>query len=875
MRKLLVGFISLGVVFAAYVLYRGVSNTPVLETDSGAEFIESAIDSNVGDFDSGVGKIGDVGLGPVRKAKYITLNKETKAVEREWGFEKLLQEDRDFWELEKPYMNVYQRTFKCYITADQGKVRVETAVGRTTPKDATFSGNVIVHVLPEESSELKECFIYLDDITFLSERSQFSTAGPVEFVSDDVHMLGTGLEIIFNDQSDRLEFFRIVDLETLHIKGSQAAMFSSGEAETPAETVAQAETPAEVETQAETEQPDETVVAAGPQENAEQLPQDARPQVKQKRGVFYKCVLSKNVLIETPDELIFADQRILISEIFWSKDSAGLSGKAEPGDANDTETVAAAGKEDRDVDPNSILANNTGDPNVIVAAPGDPNAGIPAPGDPNKSPDETIEIVVTCDNGLVLVPMDTARSLDEYMHGPNEPEVSAGGRPEQIGSDTERTVLFLAPRIDYNHATGDVVADGFSQLTFYARKSAGAEPNEPPVPTRITARDTVEFFQATDRIVFKGDCQGTMPQDGLSEQRDVTFLSPEITVNVPADKSERPDVLALGPVKLTFYVQDANDPNAVQDANAPSTPKEPIPVTVTAQKQARFSGATNQIVFEDDCRCTMIREDPNGTTEYILSSELITVDLPEDTNDRSSKSTAGIERLTATGGVVRLATTKTARPDPNLAGYVSDANAVELLGGVELKCSRVDYDPVRGLFLAAGPPAEIRMDNSRVNVTEQEPNTLSLSEPCYVLIQNFDTLKYSIAENRIVADAGRNGVLWLQHVPVVDGEYDLDATTIASAPHVEVFLTETAEGHTELSTLTATGGIAFDDDTNNSIFLGSKLFYDHKSSIMKITGDASKPCLCNGVLVDEIEYNVTTGKLEFDVVAPGAMQTNE
>jgi len=673
-------------------------------------------------------------------------------------------------------------------------------------------------------------------------------------------MLGTGLEIIFNDQSDRLEFFRIVDLETLRIKGSQATMFSSGEAETPAETVAQAETPAE------------TLVAAGPEENAEQLPQDARPQVERKQGVFYKCVLSKNVLIETPDELIFADQRILISEIFWSKDSAGLSGKAEPGDANDTETVAAD-NQDHDVDPNSILADNTGDPNVIVAASGDPNAGIPAPGDPNESPDETVDIVVTCDNGLVLVPMDTARSLDEYMRGPNEPEVAACGRPEQIGSDMERTV-FLAPRIDYNAVTGDVVANGFSQLTFYAGKSAGAEPNEPPVPTRITARDTVEFFQASDRIVFKGDCQGTMPQDGLAEQRNVTFLSPEITVNVPADKSERPDVLALGPAKLTFYMPDANDTDAVQDANVPSTPKEPIPVTVTAQKQARFSGATNQIVFEEDCRCTTIREDPNGTTEHILSSELITVDLPEDTNDRSSKSTARIERLTATGGVVRLATTKTARPDPNLAGYVSDANAVELLGGVELKCSRVDYDPVRGLFLAAGPPAEIRMDNSRV-VTEQEPNALSLSEPCYVLIQNFDTLKYFIAENRIVADAGRNGVLWLQHVPVVDGEYDLDATTIASAPHVEVFLTETAEGHTELSTLTATGGIAFDDDTNNSIFLGSKLFYDHKSSIMKITGDASRPCLCNGVLVDEIEYNVTTGKLELKVVAPGAMQTNE
>jgi hypothetical protein len=354
----------------------------------------------------------------------------------------------------------------------------------------------------------------------------------------------------------------------------------------------------------------------------------------------------------------------------------------------------------------------------------------------------------------------------------------------------------------------------------------------------------------------------------------MTFLAPEIIVSLSADKSKRPDVLAIGPTEVTFYMQGTNDPNAVQDANVPSTPEAPIPVTVTAQKQATFSGATNQIIFEDDCLCTTTREDANGVTEYTLSSELITVDLPADTNDRSSEPTADIERLTATGGIVRLATTKKAKPDPNLAENVSDANAVELLAGVELKCSRVDYDPVRNLFVAAGPPGEIRMVNSKASATEQEPNGLSLSEPCYVLIENFDTLKYFIAENRIVADAGSNGVLWLQYVPVVDGEYDLNATTIATAPHVEAFLTETADSRTELSTLTATGGIAFDDDANEIIFLGSKLFYDHKTSIMTITGDATNPCLCNGVLVDNIEYNVTTGEREFKIVAPGAIQTN-
>ena len=128
MRKLLVGLISLGAVLAAYLLYTGASDSPVLDTDSGSEFIEAAADSNIADFDTNVGKIGGIGLGRTEVAKYITLNKETKEVERELGFEKLLHEERGFWELEKPYVNVFQPDFTCYITADRGLVQVETAV---------------------------------------------------------------------------------------------------------------------------------------------------------------------------------------------------------------------------------------------------------------------------------------------------------------------------------------------------------------------------------------------------------------------------------------------------------------------------------------------------------------------------------------------------------------------------------------------------------------------------------------------------------------------------------------------------------------------------------------------------------------------------
>jgi hypothetical protein len=150
---------------------------------------------------------------------------------------------------------------------------------------------------------------------------------------------------------------------------------------------------------------------------------------------------------------------------------------------------------------------------------------------------------------------------------------------------------------------------------------------------------------------------------------------------------------------------------------------------------------------------------------------------------------------------------------------------------------------------------------------------LSLRGPCYAFLANFDSLKYFINENRIVAEAAPGNALWLHYVPVVDGVHDLDSIVTASAPRVEAFLVETPEGRTELSTLSATGGIDINDLSNGNHFLGSELYYNHETSIMTVTGDESQPCLCNGALVDDIEYNVETGKLNAELVGPGPMQT--
>jgi len=128
--------------------------------DRQADFIDKLADSNISELESKVGRIGDVGVGNVQKANFQTYN-ENQEVVREVGFERLLSKSRDIWETEKPFINIYRRNFICNITADTGTILVETAVGKTTPKDATFTSNVVVHIVPVGSGGVKESYIYL------------------------------------------------------------------------------------------------------------------------------------------------------------------------------------------------------------------------------------------------------------------------------------------------------------------------------------------------------------------------------------------------------------------------------------------------------------------------------------------------------------------------------------------------------------------------------------------------------------------------------------------------------------------------------------------------------------------------------------------
>ncbi len=722
-RKFYVWLISLGAVLVIYLLYSRLSKTPPIDIGAGRKITGTVADSNLGGFDGEGGRMGDVYVPGVRKARFIDLDKETKEVIREWGFEKLLHDTGEEWDIEKPYMNIFRRSFKCYITSDKGSVRIETTAGRPSPRDITLTENVVIHILPEKAGTIKESFIYLDDVDFISEKSQFSTAGPVKFVSQDVQMLGRGLEVVYNEGLDRLEFFRIIHLESLHAKVPlKTGLFSPGQTDV--------DRPADTNSRPKTQQPDEPAVADDSQKT-KPLPTASTRAGEQVEGENYRCVFSKNVVIKSPQEWVFADDEVTINNIFRPKASDKESDKPDNESTGGTDNIKAR--------------------NVTVAKQDEPTE--------SASAQELVDIVVTCDGGVVVTPMGSPRIPEK----PAKPAAEAAGTDSRalikfLKEAKDRTI-FVAQKIDYCAATGNTAASGPSELVFYT----------------------------SDMI------------------------------HTEAGKK-----------------------------------KKTIPVKVTARKKAEFFPALSQVIFEGDCLCTTVREDSGLQQKYTLSGQKLTVNLSEDKDERSSDLTPGIDHLTASGGVVRLVTLKTA--------------GKKFLGGVELKCAQFDYDAAQQLFLATGP-GTIAMDNSRVSEPNEEVGRFSLRRPCWAIVENFDTLKYFLEENRIVADARSQEIL-IDYFPIVNGQYGQHA--VATASHVEAFLYQTADGQSELSTLIASGGITYKDDDNQ--FVGSELFYDHNEFIMKVKGDKFQPCYFNGALVDGIEYNVRTAEGTVKIIAPGALQ---
>ncbi len=128
-------------------------------------------------------------------------------------------------------------------------------------------------------------------------------------------------------------------------------------------------------------------------------------------------------------------------------------------------------------------------------------------------------------------------------------------------------------------------------------------------------------------------------------------------------------------------------------------------------------------------------------------------------------------------------------------------------------------------------------------------------------------MEYNLKANQIVADANSQGIL-IDYLPIVQGQQGQQVAVTAS--HLEINLAETSGGKTELSVLSVTRGVTYEDQDKQ--FVAARLLYNAGKSIITAYGDEFQPCLLNGALVDAIEYDLNNDRIETSITGAGALQ---
>jgi hypothetical protein len=506
-RRFTVWLVSFLAVLVIYFIYNRISRTPAIVENSSRQIAEQAAD--VCDSNDKVGKVGEVGVGVVKNARYTTLNAQ-KQVEREFGFEELLHQDGNEWEIKNPYMTIYQHGFKCAMSGKSAKVMVETAGSRVMPKEGTLTGDVMIQIWPRNKEGFGKGVLYLDDVSFVGEKSMFSTAGQVEYVSDDVRLAGTGMELVYNGDEERLEFLKIAKLQGLHIKRWSRGAVLGSTLSTSLKTGSL------------------TTGGSGASRQTTAAGAEGEKAGLVKPGQSYRCVLDKNVVIETVRERLLAEV-VSINDIFMR------GGEADPCLQPPTTAFegghAGAGEGGVEAPPSEQKAEGA-------------TSAIGGQRDANWAAVETAgDVAISCDGSIVITPMDSAAG--QMTENPALPLAA----PRQAAEATRGgKTMFCGGRVDYSAATGEVVAPGASQIIFDVNdKSQGTSPMTTfedrqgrPAMVKITSQRQARYEPASNKVSFEGDSRCTVSQVDGNSTRQYFILADKLEVDLARKDGNKP-----------------------------------------------------------------------------------------------------------------------------------------------------------------------------------------------------------------------------------------------------------------------------------------------------------------------------------------------
>jgi lipopolysaccharide export system protein LptA len=482
-RKFTIWLISFIVVLTAFLFYRAVSNMGVIRIARPEYGLERA-DTNQFIADSNAGQVGQAKLEYLERARFETVDRKTRKLKRVVGFEKVLHKSGNEWELDKPYMNVFQDKLRCDITADTGTIEIENVEGADpAPKWAILKGNVVAHILPQATASSSDSFVYLNEVTFDSDRSMFFSDDDVNFVSADAHLIGKGLEIVYNSITNRLEYLKVRQVNFLNIKGFAK---TNRVKERKTQNTSVKTFSDKFPHPAQYSQPTEIV-------------EPAHAAVEEKNNKEeYQCLFRGNVVLEYEEEVILADE-IAITNLLWSPSKE---------------------QEEKPAVVDKIAAQNIPEP---VPAQ---QRSLAASLDENK----TVIAKVKCDGPMIIRP-PPADGSDDYKPAQL---VKFYDLPDKFSRWLGRRNVLLAQRVSYDY--GKEIAKAYNQveLVFYPRMESEGGVAKPFI---ISSQKGAEFISKQNQVVFYGNVKGSFKKQTNYYDEENIFYGDKLIINLTSGQN--------------------------------------------------------------------------------------------------------------------------------------------------------------------------------------------------------------------------------------------------------------------------------------------------------------------------------------------------
>ena len=847
LRKIMIWCVAVSVLLIVFRLYSRIAGVPKITPPRKSE------GGGIGapEINPDGSKIGSAIVKDVKDSEYKFYDPVTKKLERKFGFAKLLNPgDRSKkWKLQEPYMIMYEDNFVCRITSEKGTVEIESVNNNPTPTDAELYDNVVIRIQSTAAVRSVDTVIYMDRLSYNSERSEFYTDGPIKLVSEKAEMEGTEMVLIYNEPMNRIEFLKVVTLDYLRLKDVGA--FSSPRSRSVAKT---SDAPSAKSTNAGGSRPRAVAgseKATEPKAAVAADTADEKVKAAPSPDDLYECTFSRDVVIEYGDEIIVegADE-ISIRNILWASSSA--ESKPAEGETGEGETSVDSGsaKETTTGAPSvaSVATKETGgSPSTAVASAstgpvGKEDTGSGAAAGEDKAVEGTegmgVEVYITCKGGMVSKPMTSV------YDGTEPPPIEASSESKGpiptivIAAESPDMSPLRQPVVKWANLSSGVSNEGTGPE---ASVSAGDELN-----TADDATDIPNAANEASGAEGAGEADEGVGSQGESvavqEEGPAVFKTRSITYDMMTGSG-----WAQAPVELTFYprLDKESDPNTVV-----------LPMVITAEKNVQFLANEDRVVERIIFNKNVIGTRKAVSPLYVQTSQFFGEKLTVELNTGDERELEGdISHIFVTEGNVKLESVRTAKE--------------RVISHVKLSCVRFDYDVALKKVFGTGP-GRIELNNANAPPIERQPGDKKprLSGPCYAVIKGFERLTWFTEAMQINAD-GKAESVNLVYSPVVDGE--LGKIISATTMHLQANFFPMPDGTTELATVITTGGIYYEEEGGN-VFEGQDLLYNADKSLVRVTSTEKNDCRFNGARVDWIEYEVDTGDVRAELAStPGAL----